>query len=1039
MKKRLNVILWAAVSAMALGGAATGTFAWFQNSVEIAPTNVKGSVQGSYFAGGDGSSGSPYEIHDPIHLYNLAWLQYLGYFNVVDEESGEIPTTYFIVTADLDMTGWELPPIGTEQYPFLGNFDGDSHTISNLKSSNDLTGGMNTPQVFSGYTASHPQPEIVGFFGVIGEYSGSSTYDTSANEMKDITLNSATVESTTSQTLIGLAAGYVNGTLIGVKVGGTSTINAAGHDSVASTALGNGINKLSDYGLVGYSTKLGSSGTFVQKLSEFYSKDGSTGGGEGQGDNWGGSINIKELNLRVYNMLNVTTNNGIATDDPATHHPSENGNYVANTITAGKTFLSKAGYSVKSRSSSINQHRYYTDNYNSVSIATFGTGYSSNSKMNTSPLSTSILYCYEDSQTQTANYYQATSGTTKQNYSTALPGTILPLNVDDKTSGYETYHSTIKGYNTGYLIGGQTKNSRVTVSTSDSDYNENQYYYTTTVRTASSSIERIQCSINSTTTFDNSKLEVLSNLKAGYDTSKTAAQNFGRIKDDYNSDNSSVHSSMAAITSGRDEQREIRAEDFNSYTGARRTLGSEILKGATYIHGLHFLNGLVSASAKETASNIYVNSTTPYNNYELPRSALDFNLKEKGYISFFAGSYQNHTNLCDGFFSLYTVNRTTANSGSTINSIKEIDKIYKNPDESTKGEYPFVYKLRNENTYTTGSSTLSLSAAQISALELQFDCEFIRHDPPLDGAIYYFEIPANKGEYVIGNADNSGNTIGATAGAYLMYLDIQAAAAEPEDDVKAYTITTVQTGSVYPEGVDFIPVAVAGNGGESIGVCIASGEMGSISFTVTASSISISDSSGISAYSFQGSKYYDDSPPTPSGKFAVSGDSIGALTGPPEAGVRELTIKLETIAGDKYIFKVSDELDIDEENGNTVVISSSTFTYSQYITSSSSWSDFAAVPGASDSAKITWIENKSTSGVVVATLRNLPLAVTLTRASGTGEFSTTYDEENSDYGSKIVDVDIERDDATIDIGVETGYTFKIGGTTYANGSSYPAL
>ena len=47
-----------------------------------------------------------------------------------------------IVTGDLDFEGVSVTPIGTAQYPFIGTFDGQMHTISNLviKTSRDYTG-----------------------------------------------------------------------------------------------------------------------------------------------------------------------------------------------------------------------------------------------------------------------------------------------------------------------------------------------------------------------------------------------------------------------------------------------------------------------------------------------------------------------------------------------------------------------------------------------------------------------------------------------------------------------------------------------------------------------------------------------------------------------------------------------------------------------------------------------------------------------------------------------------------------------------------
>lgn len=803
--------------------------AWFLAGDNTFKTDVNGSVVEEYFHCGSGTEADPFVITRPMHYYHLVeFFQRKTELLVSDDENDvEYNVTfgtdylYFQIGYDFDENSAHGPnlevydydndgtyagtkskvlnmayfsgdnalmPIGTSECPFFGSFNGganedDAKAIKvqnlNIKSQEDVI-------VEGGSSLTTRYTSDVGMFGYVADNDGSG-HDTSIHDLYidglSIDLTGAVAgknavdaegvshESThDSEIYVGYIVGHLH---TYTNYSSTGPTNASPiHDVYVNDAkiLGGAAQAKCAFGYVGYADSIdGKEGTSYSLAEQIQQLEKSSGG-SGQGDNWGGSINIKELNLRFYNMLNVTNDNAIATDDPATHHPTANGNTTVNTITTGKTFLSRIGYNY-SNSGTSNQHRYYSDDFNKLSIATYGSGYSANAKMNNSPLNQITLYCLEDSRTKTATYSTTTSSSGKTNYSTALPGSILPLNVDTKANGYETYHSEELGYNTGYIVGGQTKtNFGYSSSTSD------RYYSSTTVRTASSSISNIQYSINSTSSFNNSSLEVLTNISKSYD-SATPKNNFARIEDSYNKNNSNVSSQMAAITSGRAKQREVLSTSLNSYEFARESLGNGsdgILDNASYIHGLHFLNGLVSTSSKEVADNIYINSTTPLNNYELPRSCIDFNLKKKGFISFFAGSYQNATIDCDGFFSLYTISRTTTNSGSTINSIREIDKVYKNPDSATKEEYPYLYKIRDANTYTTGSTDISLTQQQISALELMFDCEYIRHDPPLDGAIYYFEIPSNKGEYVIGNADNAGNSTGATAGAYLMYLDIAA-------------------------------------------------------------------------------------------------------------------------------------------------------------------------------------------------------------------------------------------------------------------------
>ena len=84
------------------------------------------------FAGGDGSSGNPYQIATPAQLVSLATYVYNGDINYY--------VKCYILTADLDLSayganynsgkGWF--PIGSSGYEFLGVFDGDKHKITGL-------------------------------------------------------------------------------------------------------------------------------------------------------------------------------------------------------------------------------------------------------------------------------------------------------------------------------------------------------------------------------------------------------------------------------------------------------------------------------------------------------------------------------------------------------------------------------------------------------------------------------------------------------------------------------------------------------------------------------------------------------------------------------------------------------------------------------------------------------------------------------------------------------------------------------------------
>ena len=131
-------------------GALQYSFSWFIRPFNFTmPGDIGGSTEVSYFESGDGSSEKPYVISSPVHLYNLAWLQYLGYFNLGDNINNGLAQSYFVLKNDIDMDGIAIPPIGTEEYPFLGNFNGQGYTIANCvtANSNQLQSALPLPVV----------------------------------------------------------------------------------------------------------------------------------------------------------------------------------------------------------------------------------------------------------------------------------------------------------------------------------------------------------------------------------------------------------------------------------------------------------------------------------------------------------------------------------------------------------------------------------------------------------------------------------------------------------------------------------------------------------------------------------------------------------------------------------------------------------------------------------------------------------------------------------------------------------------------------
>ena len=206
------------------------------------------------------------------------------------------------------MTGWVLPPIGTAKYPFISNFNGNGWTISNLTTTNTYSEFNNrVPSTVDVNSFQYDNCGVAGFFGAIGIYDGkvsdsvaatSSNYSSSTNQAYNFYLESTSVHTSRSQTLIGAVAGYVNATLSQV---GVIQPNLNIQVAQASSKLASKTSNLSDFAVVGfaesqYTTQKTKSSTIIYNptynLTHFNFK------GMGSQSDWGGSIAMYDLNLR---------------------------------------------------------------------------------------------------------------------------------------------------------------------------------------------------------------------------------------------------------------------------------------------------------------------------------------------------------------------------------------------------------------------------------------------------------------------------------------------------------------------------------------------------------------------------------------------------------------------------------------------------------------------------------------------------------------------------------------------------------------------
>ncbi len=959
-KTRIGLIGLLSTSVVAILAIATGTFAWFAEHTLNDPVdvNINGSASPYHYASGTGTSGDPYIIRDPIHLYNLAWLQYLGTYNKDENEDGAIDQQWYFKLSDeisasgLDMSGYTLPPIGTEDYPFIGNFNGNNKKIVNLTTSNNETDfGDRIPHNLV-YTA----PEIVGFFGVVGAIEGDSTptYDSSINTFINTSLDNFTVKSNTEQTLIGLAAGYVNGTMSGIKLGGTTKIDV---NSRVCTAIGGNFTKLSNYGIVGYTTKRAGTGDYSQTITEYYNE----GDADGTGDEWGGSIDFKAFNKRMHYYLNnkELTKPDINWNDDT--HYANRFRYFSEDDIRLTTYRSNDNKASSARNTTLDT--YYAND----------------------PETNEVYYALTGEMINETWYSQKNTGTTPYSTSLSVAGTVQPLIIDDN---YET-----NSRNTGYLVSGHTITTTKSGRNLQSQVNPSFNSASKPIRFVSNSLGDTYFNNESSSyniyrgnngpypNFNENKFEVLTNSSASY-----SASNYVLIKDSYNSSHTPAITGYTKSNSTTPE-----ALGLKKYGDSRDTLNS-VLTSASFIHGIHFrgettkdASAFINTTDNVTISNATINGSS-YATYTLPTSCIDFSLKEEGYINFFAGSYFNkNTNTpadTDSFFSLWKITRNE--STQAITSVQQIRRIFKSNDPGASEKYIYDF---------TGSTTPSNST-------LAFDLGFLSNNPPVQNAVYYFELPVNAGEYAMGVCDRK------AGGAYLMYLDI-GTAGELSDQIDTYSVRTESNVSEHPVGVDFAVTGYDSNGGTSFGIEIDSGNQGTIQFVVssTGTNVTITSSDDFAAYS-----YKKTAPP-----YTISGDTnIGELGDPPGGGTIVHHIRVKTVAQNVYNVMIYDEID---EYDNVTSI----YELNNSIVSLSTLQ-----------SRVALLTND-----MLALIRGRNEVIVLTRSDGSNTFNVELPE--LPWTNKtLYDITLDATGITIDVSVAEGINATINGDSVSDGDTYPS-
>lgn len=730
------------------------TFAWFDNSVGSLDfsTNFGGSSMAAYFNGGNGSQGTPYEIDNPTNLYNLAWLQYLGYFNLRSGLNNGRAQTYFKLTSNIDMSEVAsylkaLPPIGTSEHPFIGQFDGNNKTVSKLNVSNkredygvyptnakfDNSGMLTTCADAADATPS--QIEFVAMFGVVGDFNEwvtkSSAYTGNDNNVEfcdsraepalnpspdpqkanqffygsmyvdSMYVDNLVVKSYTDNTLVGLAAGYVAGSLKNFGVY-RSTINLAGGSkgtTLAKTIDANGNqvaygNTVSRFSIVGdYDTTLVG---WTEKPS----------GSSGDGNDFGGSVDMRTLNRRI-NYLSAVTgafdSNGMM-------------NYTSDSF----------GINVRPDTST---EFYWNPEKPSARIAYLNDGTVLPLNVDKEKMGLSSLTSTEITKTISSNGRSVTYHTNVE-YS-SNQSEIMTLN------------------NTGYIVGGGA-------------YSDGNMGF---IRSRIQPIANgIYGGIYRSLGYNKASYPDAVYNKSAFEmlTIGTDGKTY-RILDDVKT------STTTALSDYIDGSVRFDASplNFKEYEVVRNNF-DKTMENANVVHGFHFMNRLPTGNAGVNVvvesdkilerdgvlidkkyyttgevPTLYSSAEHVQSKYQFVKGGLNFTLRKSGYITAILGTFY-HPSTKESLFDLYKVVRTNGK----IDSLVKIDNVYKDDETGT---------ISYDPSDTTGKTKV-------------FSFSSLTKEKILDkGAAYYFEIPVIADDYVIGAAEDS-----TSYNAYLMYLDIGA-------------------------------------------------------------------------------------------------------------------------------------------------------------------------------------------------------------------------------------------------------------------------
>lgn len=208
-----KVISFTVLLSMLFSTLITASVAWIVGFFAVeSDGNFTAAQIVSYFAKGDGTEGDPFIISEAEHLYNLAWLQNNGhfdkamYFQISDLNGNKTTIDMAGEISGTDTKSGAIPPIGTEEHPFIGHFNGNGSIISNLWVSTDKNDWKEQPDsITTDFSA-----EGMHYVGLFGKIANNAI-------IYNFILDKIEVKTHVNSTL-GIICGYVDAMIFDVGV-----------------------------------------------------------------------------------------------------------------------------------------------------------------------------------------------------------------------------------------------------------------------------------------------------------------------------------------------------------------------------------------------------------------------------------------------------------------------------------------------------------------------------------------------------------------------------------------------------------------------------------------------------------------------------------------------------------------------------------------------------------------------------------------------------------------------------------------------------